>query len=176
MDSQSKVKRVKPPKAFRRLFWKLKHKVVVFAELCEVIKFSAKDQNSNMGWLKSIYCHIVEPILSTWIFQPATEMSRLASFVPVLWKNYDWEGMTLIPLVEHKLRRMRNSFAEGLSSEDRCEDIVKEIDIALEYFRSAREDARLIAKRDKRIPHEVSSELIGKGFDQISKNIAHWWD
>lgn len=173
MNISKNTRKKKITKIFKRFFWAFKRRVHNFRELCSEIHFTAND--SGKGWSEALYIHIIEPRLSNFLFQPGTELARLASYVPVLWRNYDWEGMTLIPLVEHKLRRMRRCFAESSTRAVNAE-IIAEIDIALNYFRAAREDAWTIAKKEKRCHNEVKSELLAKGFDQIGKKIGHWWD
>ena len=71
---------------------------------------------------------------------------------------------------------MRRCFA-SLSTRAPNDEIVAEIDEVLELLRAAREDAREIAKKQKKGNyHEVEAELLGRAFALIAKNIHHWWD
>ena len=166
-------------KTARRCAYGVKRRLSDIRQLGRLIKFAATDEKENptaKDWLRATYDMMVEPVLSKLVFQPATEVRRLASFVPVLWRNYDWEGTTIIPLLEHKLRRMRHCFA-ALSTRAPNDTIVAEIDEVLELLRAAREDARKIAKEQKKDSyHDVEEELLGRAFALIAKNVHHWWD
>ena len=82
-------------KTARRYAYGVKSRADSVRELGRLVHFSATDDKEKVGardWLDAVYFILMEPVLSKFIFQPATEVGRLASFVPVLWRNYDWEG------------------------------------------------------------------------------------
>lgn len=98
-----------------------------------------------------------------------TGIKNLIKWLPIIWRDRDWDHLFLTELLEAKIKFMRKSFADNQNYVG-WEDAVKSMDEALKYL-------ALINRpdyygRNSDIQQEVLRREL---FVLLEKELAKWW-
>lgn len=129
---------------------------------------------------------------------------RLIQYIPIIWKDRDWDHYHLMALIEYKLKRMQKYFTNSrIIVDEEREQIIKEISYALsllekinnthDIFNDEYEEIKRKWPNKKLIGFSCEEEkndflnhyrkvdneeqrLISEFFSYVRKNYEKWWD
>ena len=160
------------------------------------IKYQAKEEYSllvsatkehNIFW--AVWFMLIDPWINHKEYSPGLilrRIGRIFGWIRVLWRDVDFEGLTLITIMLYKLKRARKVLFEnwplvgGVDNfgPDWTKDYatrLEKLDKAIDLLEKA-SDWDYMTSQMEVTYRDVQKELINEAFDIIKENINTWWD
>ena len=109
-------------------------------------------------------------------------LERLISYIPIIWKDRDYDYEYMYDLLEHKIKRMRKCYGRYGKIVLNHKKYVKEMGIVLAYFDRYKNADKNFLQYDKKytrrqlLEHEQYIAFNrNMFFDKIKKWSSHWW-